>query len=37
MVADNTVSKGTSKHHKMDEKITYFTAHVSPPIFDLKK
>ena len=30
LVPDDTVQKGTSKHHKMDEKITHFAVHVLP-------
>ena len=30
LVPDNTVHKGTSKHHKTDLKISHFAVHVSP-------
>ena len=30
-------NKGSSKHHKTDEKNTHFAVHVSPSIFGLKK
>ena len=33
MVPDDTLHKGTSKHHKMDEKGTRFAVHISSSIF----
>ena len=37
LVPDDTVHKGISKCHKMDEKGTHFAVHVSPSIFGFKK
>ena len=36
IVPDDTVHKGTSKRHKMDEKSTHFEVNVPPSIFDSK-
>ena len=33
MVPDDTLHKGTSKCHKMDEKTIHFAVHVSPSFF----
>ena len=33
LVPDDTVQNSTSKHHKKDEKSTYFVVHVSPLIY----
>ena len=37
LVPDDTVHKGTSKHHKTYEQSTNFALHISPSIFGFKK